>query len=42
LHSLGVTLDFWEKISHYQLGWQIKNNYKVFCMLLSLQIGRKI
>ncbi len=36
LHSLRVTLDFWGKIIHCQLGWQIRNNYKVFCLLLSL------
>jgi hypothetical protein len=30
LYPLGVTLDFWEEIAYYRLGWQIKDSHKAF------------
>jgi len=30
LYPLGVTLDFWEEIAYYQLGWQIGDSHKAF------------
>jgi hypothetical protein len=34
LYPLGVTLDFWEEIAYYRLGWQIGNNHKVFLPII--------
>jgi len=30
LYPLGITLDFWEEITYYQLGWQTRNTHKAF------------
>jgi hypothetical protein len=27
LYPLKITLDLWEEIAYYQLGWQIKDNH---------------
>jgi hypothetical protein len=33
LYPLGITLDFWEEIAHYQLKWQIGNFHKVLLLM---------
>jgi hypothetical protein len=30
LYPLGITLDFWEEIIYYRLGWQTRDNHKTF------------
>ncbi len=34
LYPLGITLNFWEEIVYYQLGWQIGNSCKAFLLVI--------
>jgi hypothetical protein len=33
LYPLGITLEFWEEITHYQLKWQIGNYHRVSLLI---------